>query len=238
MKIALIGYGKMGKAIEQIALERGHEIVLRVSGATLDNFTADNLQAADIAIEFSTPEAAFNNVMTCINGGISVVCGTTGWYEHLPTVEEAVQQKRVGLIHATNFSPGVHLFFALNQYLARLMLPHTAYTPSISETHHTQKKDAPSGTALSLATQLLEQYNHLNGWELDSNQPNKLPIHAHRIANVVGLHTVSYTSAIDTLSITHNAHSREGFALGAALAAEYLKGKSGIFSMADVLQIN
>jgi 4-hydroxy-tetrahydrodipicolinate reductase len=238
MNIALIGYGKMGHAIEQIALKRGHSIILRITSANKNEIDATHLQAADVAIEFTTPEAARENVLRCISAGVNIVCGTTGWNDQVPEAEAKAKEMMVGFLHASNFSVGVNLFFEVNKLLAGLMNSHNDYAVAIEETHHVQKKDAPSGTAITIAEQILETRNDKKRWVLnDVNDKEAVPIFSYRIENVPGKHKVIYSSAIDDIEITHNAHSRDGFALGAVLAAEFIAGKKGIYSMKDVLGI-
>jgi 4-hydroxy-tetrahydrodipicolinate reductase len=236
MKIALIGYGKMGRAIEEIAIKRGHEVSLRITTANHNELDATHLAGTDIAIEFTTPESAKNNVLQCLNAGVRVVCGTTGWNEEIKSVAAFAKDKKLAFLHASNFSVGVNIFFEINKQLASIMKGHNEYNVSIEETHHTQKKDAPSGTAITLAEQILKQITTKKTWALNfENNQDILPIMAHRIENVPGTHSVKYSSAIDDIEIMHTAHSREGFALGAVLAAEYIAGKQGVFSIRDVL---
>ncbi|WP_092459941.1 4-hydroxy-tetrahydrodipicolinate reductase [Thermoflavifilum thermophilum] len=237
MKIALIGYGKMGRAIESMALQRGHEIICRVD---LHNRAAwlkpEKLSAADVAIEFTTPESAVDNLLACFNAGVPVVCGTTGWLQRWPEVEKLCREKNQTLVYASNFSLGVNLFFAVNKYLAQLMAAYPQYDVQIREVHHTQKKDAPSGTAITLAEQILQRIERKKQWvNRPAMQPEELAILSERVDPVPGIHEVRYSSAIDEIEIKHTAHSREGFALGAVLAAEWVEGKKGIFSMEDVL---
>lgn len=232
MKIALLGYGKMGKTIEKLAEEKGHQIVARISS----NSDFSELQKADVAIDFSIPEAAVKNIDTCFELGIPVVSGTTGWLEHFDEVLNICQSRNGSFIYASNFSVGVNLFFELNKKLAEMMSKHKGYSVDIEEIHHTQKLDAPSGTAISLAKDIIKKSDY-TGWKLDNAPQNEIPIHALRIEDVKGAHTVSYRSEIDTLSIKHEAHSREGFALGAILAAEWLLDKKGYFTMKNVLGI-
>jgi len=238
MKIALIGYGKMGKTIEQVALKRGHEIVLKITSANQHEMNSEHLNLVDVAIEFTRPESARENVLKCLAAGINVVCGTTGWNESLEDAYISTQTHKVAFLHASNFSVGVNIFFEVNKLLASLMNSQPEYSVSIEETHHTQKKDAPSGTAITLAEQILPAIERLKGWSLNTAEDSAtLPIIAHRIENVPGTHKISYNSAIDTIDIIHTAHNRDGFALGAVLAAEYIIGKKGIFTMKDVLGI-
>ena len=233
MKIALLGYGKMGKVIEQIALERGHEIVLRKS---IDE-SFEGLEKADVAIEFSVPDAAVSNISECFKNGISVVSGTTGWLEDYHKITSLCEENNAGFIYGSNFSLGVNLFFELNDYLAKMMAKFIDYNVEMEEIHHTQKLDAPSGTAISLANSIINHTNY-NNWTLDNPAVNEFKIDAKRIENVPGTHTVSYTSKVDTIEIKHTAHNRDGFALGAVIAAEWLIGKKGVFTMRDVLNLN
>ncbi|MEY2693191.1 MAG: 4-hydroxy-tetrahydrodipicolinate reductase [Bacteroidota bacterium] len=232
MKIALLGYGKMGKVIENVALERGHEIVLRKSSAD----TFDGLDQANVAIDFSVPASAVENITACLQHHIPVVCGTTGWLHDYDKMAELCQQKQGAFLYGSNFSLGVNLFFELNRKLAQLMAPHAQYRVSMEEIHHTQKLDAPSGTAISLANDIIANTT-LNGWALNAAKSDELPITAKRIENVPGTHSVFYDSAVDQIEIKHTAHSREGFALGSVIAAEWIIGKTGIFSMKNVLEL-
>jgi len=237
MKIALIGYGKMGHAIEEIAVSRGHEIVLRVSTKNLEDNTVSNIQKADVAIEFSRPEIAFNNLTQCLDAGVPVVCGTTGWLNRFEEIKKYCAEKKGALLYASNFSIGVNIFFELNKRLAQLMSAQQEYEVSMEEIHHTHKKDAPSGTAISLAEQILDILPVKKKWVNQvPTDPSELGILSRRIDPAPGTHKVMYHSEVDDIEIIHTAHSRKGFALGAVLAAEFLKGKSGVFSMADVLR--
>ena len=237
MNIALIGYGKMGKAIEEIARHRGHQVVLRISRDTQQELTTGNLQQADVAIEFTSPHSAYEHVKFCLDSGIPVVCGSTGWTGQLEEIKTYCRQKDGSFIYASNFSIGVNIFFELNKKLASLMAPHAGYEVIIEETHHTQKKDAPSGTAISLAEQILEKIDRKKQWVNDlSDNPSDLEIISQRVDPAPGTHSVKYASVIDTIEIIHTAHSRTGFAAGAVMAAEFLQGKKGIFTMQDVLQ--
>ncbi|MFB9077218.1 4-hydroxy-tetrahydrodipicolinate reductase [Flavobacterium procerum] len=232
MKIALLGYGKMGKVIERIALERGHEIVLKK-----DEFnTYDGLSTADVAIDFSVPTAAVSNISACFNSGVPVVSGTTGWLEHYDEMLALCSEKKGGFISSSNFSLGVNIFFGLNEYLAKIMNQFDSYKVSMEEIHHIHKLDAPSGTAISLAQGVIQNSNYTN-WTLDEAQTNQIHIEAKRIGEVPGTHTVNYDSPIDSIEIKHTAHNREGFALGAVVAAEWLAGKQGVFTMKDVLNL-
>lgn len=236
MKIALIGYGKMGKAIEAIAFEKGHEIVLAIDLHNQHEFTTTNLQKADVAIEFTSPETAFKNTLTCLQAGIPTVVGSTGWHQHLPEAEQACTANGAALLVATNFSIGVNIFFEINKRLAQMMAGHPQYEVSMEEVHHTQKKDAPSGTAITLAEGILENLGRKNNWvNQPSSKPEELPIISKRIDPAPGTHIIRYDSDIDSIEITHTAHNRKGFASGAVLAAEFLAGKKGLFNMQDVL---
>lgn len=230
MKIALLGYGKMGQAIEKIALQRGHEIVLKKS----INDTFDGLENADVAIDFSAPDSAVNHITESLNKKIPIVSGTTGWLERYDKMKNLCQAKNGSFIYASNFSLGVNLFFKLNENLAQLMKNFDGYQVNMEEIHHTQKLDAPSGTAISLAEQII-QHSAYTSWQLGQTQDKAIGIEAKRIENVPGTHSVTYTSGIDEIEIKHTAHSREGFAQGAVIAAEWIIGKNGIFTMKDVL---
>ncbi len=236
MKIALLGYGKMGHAIEEIALEKGHEIVLRITDKNLEEFSEENIQKADVAIEFTNPESAVSNILFCLENGIPVVAGTTGWLSNLKTVEQKCLEKKGAFLYASNFSIGVNIFFELNKKLAMLMNSHPDYKIQLEEIHHTQKKDAPSGTAITLAEQIIKISPQKNKWiNSAAAHENELSIISKRIDEVPGTHSIKYSSAIDDIEIIHTAHNRKGFALGAVLAAEFINGKKGIFSMKDVL---
>lgn len=230
MKIALLGYGKMGKVIERISLERGHEIVLRKSSS--DAFAG--LENADVAIDFSVPDAAVGNISACLNTDIPVVSGTTGWLDQYEKMTALCDEKKGAFIYGSNFSLGVNLFFELNETLAKMMAKFPEYKVSMEEIHHTQKLDAPSGTAITLAKGIID-YSDYSSWALENANPDEILIDAKRIENVPGTHTVVYNSAVDAIEIKHTAHNREGFALGAVIAAEWLYGKTGIFTMRDVL---
>ncbi|WP_456315001.1 4-hydroxy-tetrahydrodipicolinate reductase [Pseudomonas shirazensis] len=232
MKIALLGYGKMGKVIERIATERGHEIVLKK-----DEFnTYDGLSTADVAIDFSVPTAAVANISNAFNANVPVVSGTTGWLEHFDQMVALCNEKQTAFISSSNFSLGVNIFFELNEYLAKIMSQFDSYNVTMEEIHHTQKLDAPSGTAISLAKGVIENSKYTN-WTLDEAKNNEIHIEAKRIGDVPGTHTVTYDSIVDSIELKHTAHNREGFALGAVIAAEWLAGKKGIYSMKDVLNL-
>jgi 4-hydroxy-tetrahydrodipicolinate reductase len=238
MKIALIGYGKMGKMIEEIALMRGHEIVLKIHIDNTEEFIRDNVSKADIAIEFTAPESAYDNVKKCIDFGVPVVSGSTGWNNKMPEIKQYIKEKKSSFLHTSNFSIGVNIFFELNKLLAKLMAPLSDYDVMMKEIHHTEKKDAPSGTAVTLAEQILAHIPEKKSW---INEPAKnkeqLSIISERIDPAPGTHIVRYSSNIDDIEIIHTAHSRKGFALGAVLAAEYIHDKKGIFTMKEVLGI-
>ena len=233
MKIALLGYGRMGKEIEKIALSRGHTIVIKSEG------TAQyDIVLADVAIDFSIPDSAFKNISNCINHQIPVISGTTGWLEKYPEAVTLCNEKKGAFIYASNFSLGVNIFFELNNQLAKMMRQLKDYDVSIEEIHHTKKLDAPSGTAITLAEGIIKNSAFTN-WELDQKTSEKnLPIFAKRIPEVPGTHTISYASEIDEIHLNHTAKSRQGFALGAVIAAEWLLHKKGVYTMKDVLNIS
>lgn len=233
MKIALLGYGKMGKVIERIALERGHEIVLRKTSSD----TFQGLKDADVAIDFSVPDAALNNITTCLNEGIPVISGTTGWLENYHQMVALCEAKKGAFIYGSNFSLGVNIFFELNDYLAKIMSKFNQYKVQMEEIHHTQKLDAPSGTAITLANRIIENSDY-SSWALENAKSDEILIDAKRIENVPGTHSVYYNSEVDTIEIKHIAHNREGFALGSVIAAEWIVGRTGIFTMKDVLELN
>lgn len=269
MKIALLGYGKMGRIIETMATDQGDEVVLRVNAESRSSVSAKDLQAADVAIEFSRPEAALGNILLALEAGVPVVCGTTGWLDQLPTVEAAVAENEGAFFYASNYSVGVNVFFAVNEYLAKLMSKVDQYKVTLSETHHIQKLDAPSGTAITLAEAIIAEQEKLNGWQLKEeiwvdpspdqylatvnkdiatlahredtasmkSKPKHLPITSYRKKSVPGTHQIEYSSQQDSIRIEHQAHSREGFALGAIAAARWIIGKQGMFGMKDLLEL-
>lgn len=238
MKIALIGYGKMGKTIEKIATNAGHEIVLKINREALHDLTVAQLQKADVAIEFSTPEAVVKNIKLCFEAGIPVVIGTTAWNEFKNEVEDACNTANGAMIAASNFSLGVNIFFALNNKLAQMMSAYSQYKISLTEIHHTAKLDSPSGTAITLAEDLLQHTTLYNSWENNEiTAPNILSLQSIREPEVPGTHIVKYSSSEDCIEIKHTAHNREGFATGALLAAQWLIGKKGVYSMHDVLSL-
>ncbi|WP_296150263.1 4-hydroxy-tetrahydrodipicolinate reductase [uncultured Flavobacterium sp.] len=232
MKIALLGYGKMGKVIERIALERGHEIVMRKAGK--DSF--EGLENADVAIDFSIPDAAISNISTCFNSNIPVISGTTGWLDNYDKMVSLCEEKNGAFIYGSNFSLGVNIFFELNDHLAKIMAKFNQYKVAMEEVHHTQKLDAPSGTAITLAKGIIDNSDY-SSWALENAKEDEILIDAKRIENVPGTHSVSYNSEVDTIEIKHTAHNRDGFALGAIIASEWILGKKGVFTMKDVLQL-
>ncbi|MEN8790024.1 MAG: 4-hydroxy-tetrahydrodipicolinate reductase [Flavobacteriaceae bacterium] len=232
MNVALLGYGRMGKLIEKIAVERQHRIV---AIKDIDRPAIDYSQV-ELAIDFSSPEIAADNILECLENGIPVVSGTTGWLERLEEVTEVCSKKEGALLYASNFSLGVNIFFALNTYLAQLMNHRKEYKVDIEEIHHIHKVDAPSGTAITLAEDIISD-SFYSEWKLNEGSGNTIPIHSKRAGEVPGTHSVRYTSPIDELEIRHTAHNRDGFALGAVIAAEWLRGKTGVFSMKDVLNL-
>lgn len=242
MKIALLGYGKMGQIIERFAIERGHEIVLKISIDNVEDFTTENLQKADVAIDFSAPDAATSNIYKCFEANLPVVVGTTGWYGNLQEIKNDCLSSNNTLLYGSNFSIGVNLFFHLNKVLAKLMNNYPAYEVQVEEIHHTQKLDAPSGTAMTIAEDIIEEIDRKSEW-LNEVVGTPIPevikheqllIESHRIENVPGTHTVVYSSEVDDIEIKHTAHSRAGFALGAIVAAEWLEKKKGFYYIADV----
>ncbi|MDR2469543.1 MAG: 4-hydroxy-tetrahydrodipicolinate reductase [Tannerella sp.] len=238
MKIALIGYGKMGKAIEKTVRKRGHEIVSVIDVNNLKDFESDAFHSADAAIEFSTPGAAYGNVMACFAANVPVVVGTTGWLDRLDAVRAVCEKEGKTLFYASNFSIGVNLFFALNRHLAKLMNDFPIYDVRLTETHHIHKLDAPSGTALTLVDDLIAQLDRKRRWQLEeSGNSDEVVIHAIRKGETPGIHEVMYESEDDYIRIEHNAHSRTGFALGAVLAAEFIVGKKGFLGMDDMLHL-
>lgn len=235
MKIALLGYGKMGKEIETIALQKKHNIVLKVTRSNAELLRAEDLKKADVVIEFSTPQSVIKNIELCMEAEVPVVIGTTGWYEHFDQVKAICKQKNGALFYATNFSVGVNLFFKLNKYLAHLLNKYEEYDVSMEEIHHIHKLDKPSGTAITLANQIIEDLERKKNWSITDTHSETLFIKDVREGEVPGTHIVKYHSAIDDIEIMHKAHSRKGFANGAVIAAEFLKGKKGIYNMSDLI---
>ena len=232
MKFALLGYGKMGKAIEQIALERGHEIVCKID----INLAEGKIQGADAAINFSIPNAAVDNITSALHQAVPVVCGTTGWLDAFPQVTQTAMENNTAFLYASNFSVGVNLFFKLNKILAQIMHPQKEYSVSMQETHHIHKLDAPSGTAISLAEGIIEN-SDLKQWKMNEGTKDSITIQSYRKGEVPGTHNVKYESPVDEITIEHKAYNRIGFAQGAVIAAEWIVGKKGIFKMEDVLNL-
>lgn len=236
MNIALIGYGKMGKEIEQIALSRGHVISLKVDKDNAETYSVEELKKADVAIEFSIPESAVGNIYKCFEANVPVVVGTTGWLDKLNEVQVKCVDNNQALFYASNYSIGVNLFFKLNEHLAKLMNAYPEYNVAMEEIHHVHKLDSPSGTAISLANQVIEQIGAKQKWVNEpTEKQDELSIISKRIDEVPGTHTITYSSDVDEISITHIAHNRKGFALGAVIAAEWMVGKKGIYGMNDLM---
>lgn len=246
MNIALIGYGKMGQIIEKIAIDRNHEIVLIIDENNRDSVTIEDLQKADIAIDFSTPHGVLDNIDFCMQAEVPVVVGTTGWYNQLDVIRERCETGGHTLMYGSNFSIGVNVFFHINKLLAKAMNPYKQYEVQVEEIHHTQKLDAPSGTAITIAEGILENLDSKVNWvnnvvgESDESVPkhNELLIESHRLEDVPGTHTVLYSSEVDQIEFKHTAHSRSGFALGAVIAAEWLADNPGFHNVKDMFQFN
>lgn len=244
MNILLLGYGKMGKTIEQLAQERGHHIIERIDLHNAESLQKLDTSKVEVAIEFSQPDAAAQNIRYCLQHGIPVISGTTGWLKEKPAIEDYCVEVNGTFFYASNFSIGVNIFFKLNQYLAGIMKNYADYEPFIEEIHHTEKKDAPSGTAITIAEDILKELKQKFEWELQRNNENyrdtgklKLPIKAVREGQTPGTHIVTYSSEIDDVEIKHTAHSRKGFALGAVIVAEWIKNKKGVLTMHDFLKL-
>lgn len=246
MKIAILGYGKMGRIIEEFAIERGHKIVLKVNVDNIDELSIANLKHADVAIDFSTPDSVLRNIEICFEAGVPVVVGTTGWYGRLQEVKDKCMNGNNTLLYASNFSIGVNVFFFVNKVLAKIMNRYPQYEVQVEEIHHTEKLDSPSGTAMTIAEGILEQLDRKNEWvnELIGTgndiivKPEQLLVESHRIKDVPGTHTVIYSSEVDDIEFKHKAHSRAGFALGAVLAAEWLEDKTGFFNITDMFDFS
>lgn len=234
MKIALVGYGKMGQIIDELATKKGHQIVAKLN----ETPTISSLNNAEVVIEFSNPEVAFNNIKFCLENKIPVICGTTGWLSQKPEIEKIAVQNETAFLYGSNFSLGVNLFFEINRKLAEMMAKFPEYNVQLEEIHHTHKKDAPSGTAISLAEDIIENNSTFDAWKLDATENKNLGIDAIRKDEVPGTHSVFYKSEVDEIEIKHTAFNRNGFAMGAIVAAEWILGKKGIFSMKDVLGLN
>jgi 4-hydroxy-tetrahydrodipicolinate reductase len=246
MKIAILGYGKMGRIIEKFATERGHDIVLKVNIDNMEDLTVDNLQKADVAIDFSTPDSALSNIELCFDAKLPIVVGTTGWYGHLQEVKNKCEDGNNTLLYASNFSVGVNVFFFVNKILAKIMNRYPQYEVQVEEIHHTEKLDAPSGTAMTIAEGILSELGRKKEWvnELIGSgeelitKPDQLLIESHRLEEVPGTHTVIYSSEVDDIEFKHKAHSRAGFALGAVLAAEWLQDKNGFYNITDMFDFS
>lgn len=246
MKIALLGYGKMGQIIEQHALDRGHEVVLKIDENNVDQKTVENLQKADVAIDFSTPHSVLSNIRICFQAGLPIVVGTTGWYDKIDEIKLECEASNNSLLYASNFSVGVNVFFFVNEVLAKVMNRYPQYDVLVEEIHHTQKLDSPSGTAITISEGILDGLDRKTEWvnELVGNgeevipKPSQLLIESHRIEEVPGTHTVIYSSEVDDIEFKHKAHGRAGFALGAVLAAEWIQGKKGFYSVKDMFDFN
>ncbi|KIO76929.1 dihydrodipicolinate reductase [Pedobacter lusitanus] len=245
MNIALIGYGKMGQIIERFAIERGHEVVLKIGRDNLADLTVSNLRKADVAIDFSTPDAAINNIYTCFEANVPLVVGTTGWYGQLQEIKDECLRGNNTLLYGSNFSIGVNLFFHINEVLAKVMNNYPVYDVQVEEIHHTQKLDSPSGTAMTLAEGIIENLDRKSEWvnELDGNptidvlKQEQVLIASQRIENIPGTHTVIYSSEVDEIELKHTAHNRAGFALGAVVAAEWLQNKQGFYNISDIFNL-
>lgn len=246
MKIAILGFGKMGQIIEQFAMERGHDVVLKVNADNLDDLTILNLKNSDVAIDFSTPDCVLQNIALCFDAGVAIVVGTTGWYGRLQEVKNQCIEGNNTLLYASNFSVGVNVFFFVNRVLAKIMNRYPQYEVQVEEIHHTEKLDSPSGTAMSIAEGIIGELNRKNEWvnELIGShselitKPDQLLIESHRIEDVPGTHTVIYSSEVDDIEFKHKAHSRAGFALGAVLAAEWVYGKNGFYNVTDMFDFS
>ncbi|MBT8233325.1 MAG: 4-hydroxy-tetrahydrodipicolinate reductase [Saprospiraceae bacterium] len=238
LKIGLIGYGKMGKTIEKLALKRGHEIIMRISSSNVLEMNINQLDSVDVAIEFTTPESAPNNLRILAQHGVSTVCGSTAWLDYYKEICQLYKDNNTSFLYASNFSVGVNITFAVNEFLASIMNGFPSYNVSMLESHHLEKKDAPSGTAVTLAEQIINNLDYLDKWHNSSSkEKNSLPIESIREVDIKGLHTVKYTSEIDEITLKHEAFSREGFALGAIMAAEFINGKKDIYKMSDVISL-
>ncbi|MDE6484746.1 MAG: 4-hydroxy-tetrahydrodipicolinate reductase [Duncaniella sp.] len=235
MKAAIIGYGKMGKAIERFLIERGHEVTAVIDAGEESKFATEAFRSADVAIEFTNPSSAARNIMLSVEAGVPVVCGSTGWYGRKKEVDEYVSAHDSALLAATNFSIGVNVMMELNRRLASMMSKLPQYKPSLSETHHIHKLDHPSGTAITLLEQIMEENAACKSWSEETEGDGIIPVSCERRGEVPGIHTITWTSAVDSISITHDARSRDGFALGAVMAAEWLAGRHGIFTITEML---
>jgi len=238
MRIAIVGYGKMGKIIEKLAIARGHSVELKINASNTQDLNSENLKNCDIAIEFTNPESALKNILTSLENNTPTISGSTGWLDHIKEVNETVERLDGSFLYASNFSLGVNVLFQLNERLAQLLGNNKDYKISIDEIHHLQKKDAPSGTAITLANGIMNSTKErYSDWSLEANKEDCLPIHSHREAGVHGTHNINYVSEIDKITLSHEAYDRKGFALGALLAAEFIYDKKGIFTMKDVINV-
>ncbi len=238
MKIAIIGYGKMGKTIEKLALDKGHEIVLKIDDSNLNELSIESLKKADVAIEFTNPESAFANINLCFDADIPVVSGTTGWLDKFADIKKRCEQEQKTFFYASNYALGVNIFFKLNEYLAKIMNKFNNFDVSIDETHHIHKLDAPSGTAITLAEGIIEHLDRKTGWVKEEVQnSNQIPVKSYREGEIAGIHTVTYSSSVENIEIKHESKNREGLAQGALMAAEFILGKKGVFGMDDLLDI-
>ncbi len=237
MKIAIIGYGKMGKEIEKIAIERNHKIVLKIDENNLSVLTNENLKKADVAIDFSTPKSAYNNILNCFAAGVPVVSGTTGWLKNYDNAVAECKKQNIAFFYASNFSLGVNIFFEVNKHLAKIMNKYSDYEINIEEAHHNYKIDVPSGTAITLANDIIKNVERKNLWTRDIPDKKDIHILSTRKGNIPGIHTIIYDSYVDTLEIKHTAKNRKGFALGAIIAAEFIHNKTGVFGMSDLLNL-
>ena len=237
MKIAIIGYGKMGTEIEKIAIERNHEIVLKINDKNLSDFSTENLKNADVAIDFSTPKSAYGNILKCFESGVSVVAGTTGWLQNYDNAVAECKKQKLAFFYASNFSLGVNIFFEINKHLAKIMNKYSDYDITIEEAHHIHKIDAPSGTAITLANDIIKNIDRKKAWNKTNKDKNEIQISSVREGNIPGTHTIIYDSYVDKLEIKHTAKNRKGFALGAILAAEFIQNKTGVFGMSDLLNL-
>ncbi|MBT3209346.1 MAG: 4-hydroxy-tetrahydrodipicolinate reductase [Bacteroidetes bacterium] len=237
MNIAIIGYGKMGKEIEKLALERNHKIVAKIDFDNLNNLNKDIIKNSDVAIEFTNPKSAFDNYMKCFEANVPVVSGTTGWLSNYDKLKTFCIENEKTFFYASNFSLGVNIFFELNKKLAKIMDGFENYDVSIEETHHTEKLDAPSGTAITLANKIVSEIDRKKSWTSEGTEDNQINIKSFRLENVTGEHTIKYDSHVDSIQLKHEAKNRKGFALGAILAAEFTAGKTGIFGMEDLLKL-
>ena len=237
MKIAIIGYGKMGKEIEKVAIERNHEVILKIDNNNLSDFSKENFKNVDVAIDFSTPESAYNNILNCFHAGVPVVSGTTGWLKNYDNAVAECKKQNLAFFYASNFSLGVNIFFEVNKHLAKIMNKYSDYDVTIEEAHHIHKVDAPSGTAITLANDIINNVERKESWTKSTPKIKEIQISSIREGNIPGTHTIIYNSNVDKLEIKHEAKNRKGFALGAVVSAEFIQHKKGIFGMKDLLNL-